>query len=67
MGYKNFPEAAQSVMHERFHKDTVISLATVDGQAPWVRSVNGFYQDGAFYVITHALSNKMQQLSLIHI
>lgn len=29
---------------------------------PSVRYVNAYYEDGAFYVITYALSNKMQQL-----
>ena len=27
-----------------------------------MRSVNAYYEDGAFYVITYALSNKMQHL-----
>lgn len=29
---------------------------------PHVRTVNGYYEDVAFYVITHALSGKMTQL-----
>ena len=29
---------------------------------PHVRNVDGFYEDGAFYVITYALSNKMKQI-----
>ena len=45
-----------------FGKDSIIALATLDGDVPWVRSVNGFYENGAFYVITYALSNKMQQI-----
>lgn len=50
------------LMNERFGKDTVIALATVKDGEPYVRSVNGFYEDGAFYVITYALSNKMKQI-----
>lgn len=50
------------LMDERFGKDSIIALATVEDGRPYVRYVNGFYQDGAFYVITYALSNKMRQL-----
>lgn len=57
-----FPIAAKKIMDERFRRDSVIALATVQGDTPWVRSVNAYYEDGAFYVITYALSNKMQQL-----
>lgn len=53
---------AAKVMKERFGKDTVISLATVDDDYPAVRYVNSYYEDGAFYVITYALSNKMKQI-----
>ena len=51
-------------------KDTVISLATIarepgdEGKPrPVVRSVNAYYEDGAFYVVTHAKSNKMLQIA----
>ena len=63
MGFQNFPQEAQKIMNDRFQKDSVLALATVDGQIPAVRSVNGYYEQGAFYVITHALSNKMQQIA----
>lgn len=51
-----------SIMNERFGKDSIIALATLDGGLPCVRNVDGFYENGAFYVITHALSGKMQQI-----
>lgn len=51
-----------ALMDERFGKDNVIALATVDGQSPAVRYVNAFYQNRAFYVITYGLSNKMRQI-----
>lgn len=57
-----FPEKAREIMNTRFGRDTVISLATVNGNIPSVRPVNAYYEDGAFYIITHALSNKMKQL-----
>lgn len=53
---------SRGAMTERFGKDNVISLATVDGEMPAVRYVNGYYENGAFYVITHGLSRKMKQL-----
>ena len=57
-----FPQKAKEIMNEQFNHDTLISLATIDGTTPWVRTVNSYYDDGAFYVITYALSNKMKQI-----
>ncbi len=37
-------------MIERFGKDTVIALAAVEGGVPYVRSVNAYYENGAFYI-----------------
>lgn len=56
-------EATEKRMYERFGKDSVISLATSSGNVPYVRSVNSFYEDGAFYVLTHAMSNKMKHIA----
>lgn len=53
---------ALEVMIERFGHDTLISLATLDGNIPAVRIVNSYYENGAFYTITYALSNKMKQI-----
>lgn len=53
---------AERIMIERFGRDTVIALATVSDGVPYVRSVNAYYENGAFYVITHALSDKMKQI-----
>ena len=50
-------------MAERFGRDSLIALATVDGNSPAVRAVNSYYEDGRFYTITHARSGKMQQLA----
>ena len=59
---KQLSQEAEAVMMERFGKDTVIALATAKDDVPYVRSVNAYYENGAFYVITHALSNKMKQI-----
>ena len=53
---------AEKIMEERFGRDTVIALATVEEDVPCVRYVNAFYEHGAFYIITYGLSNKMRQL-----
>ena len=52
----------KEIMNERFGKDSIIAIATVKDGQPYVRNVDGFYEDGAFYVITYALSNKMKQI-----
>lgn len=54
--------AALAILTERFGQDTLLSLATLSGTAPAVRIVNSYYEDGCFYVITHGLSGKMQQI-----
>lgn len=55
---------ALEVMIERFGHDTLISIATLDGNIPAVRIVNSYYENGAFYTITYALSNKMKQIEV---
>lgn len=59
---KKLGEEAEKIMIERFGKDTVIALATVENEIPYVRYVNAYYEKGAFYIITYALSNKMKQM-----
>ena len=49
---KNWDEQAEKIMIERFGKDTVIALATIEDEVPYVRYVNAYYEDGAFYTIT---------------
>ena len=51
-----------TLMDERFGHDTLLSVATIDGSRPAVRIVNSYYEDGAFYTVTYALSNKMKQI-----
>ena len=57
------PIEALRAMDERFGFDNLISLATCVGGTPHVRTVNGYYEGSAFYVITHAKSGKMQQIA----
>lgn len=55
-------EEAEKIMNERFKKDTVIALATIENGIPYVRNVNAYYENGSFYIITHAHSGKMKHI-----
>ena len=59
---KSWNENAEKIMIDRFGKDTVISLATVENGVPYVRYVDAYYENGSFYTITYALSNKMKHI-----
>jgi len=59
---KKLNEEVEKVMVERFGKDTIIALATIEKEVPYVRYVDAYYENGAFYVITYALSNKMRHM-----
>ncbi|MBR2950848.1 MAG: pyridoxamine 5'-phosphate oxidase family protein [Lachnospiraceae bacterium] len=54
---------AEQIMLERFGKDSLIALATTENGKPFVRNVDSFYEDGAFYVLTYGKSNKMKQIA----
>ena len=51
-----------AILLERFGKDSIIALATAVDNIPYVRSVDAFYENGVFYVLTHGLSSKMKQI-----
>lgn len=53
---------SKKLMEERFGMDSIIALATMDQESPHVRYVDAHYEDGAFYVITYGLSDKMKQI-----
>lgn len=53
----------KKLMNERFGHDCIIALATTDEGLPYVRNVDAYYEDGAFYVVTYALSNKMNHIA----
>lgn len=53
---------AEKIMLERFGKDSIIALATVENNEPYVRYVNAYYENGAFYILTYARSNKIKQI-----
>ena len=53
---------AEAILIERFGKDSIIALATTADGIPFVRNVNAFYFDGAFYVLTYGWSTKMKHI-----
>lgn len=57
-------ENAMNIMAERFGKDNLIAIATTDGKGLYNRMVDAYYENGAFYVSTYGLSNKMRQIEL---
>ena len=57
----------EKILTKRLNKDKIIALATIQNGMPYVRNVNGFYEDRSFYVITYTLSNKMKQIEKIQI
>lgn len=52
----------EEILKERYGKDSIVALATTKDGIPCVRYVNGVYIDGAYYVITYGLSDKMKQI-----
>ena len=65
-------EEGIKILEEKFGngKDNVIALATISleqgangNSRPCVRDVDAYYEDGVFYTVTHAKSNKMKQIS----
>ena len=59
---KKLNQQAEKMMVERFGRDSIIALATIENDVPYVRYVNAYYEDGAFYIITYARSNKMKHI-----
>ena len=59
----NKNDMIHQLLTQRFGKDSLIALATVENGIPHVRTVDAVYIDGAFYVVTYALSGKMQQIA----
>ena len=59
---KKLTAEIEKILTERFSKDTLIALATCENNMPSVRTVDAYYENGTFYVLTHALSNKMKQI-----
>ena len=64
-------DEGMAILNEKFGncKDNIIALATIapepnaDGRPrPAVRDMDAYYEDGVFYCVTHAKSNKIQEI-----
>ena len=55
-------DETRAILTERFSRDSLISIATSVNNIPHVRTVDAYYDDGSFYTVTYALSNKMLQI-----
>lgn len=53
----------EAILKERFGRNNLLPLATLDGCFPVVRNVNAYYENSAFYIITDSNSGKMRQLA----
>lgn len=67
----NYYDEGMAVLQEKFGngKDNVISLATISleqgsngAPRPALRDVDAYYEDGVFYIVTYAQSNKMKEI-----
>lgn len=56
-------ENTKKIMEKRFGHDTLLSVATISDNIPYVRIVDSYYENGCFYTVTYALSNKMKQIA----
>ena len=54
------------ILSDRFGKDSLIALATVEDGIPYVRTGDAVYIDDSFYVVTYALSGKCKQIAKNH-
>lgn len=51
------------ILHERFGKDSLMALATIDKNGkPWVRTIDAIFFEESFYTITYALSKKIDHI-----
>ena len=55
-------EAACELLKEQMGRDVAVSLATCAEDDVTVRMVDGYYKDGAIYVLTHVSSRKMRDI-----
>ena len=58
----NWDQEAEEIMRDRFGGDALMALATCRENIPSVRTVNATYLEGCFYIITHGLSRKMEDI-----
>lgn len=60
----NYFDHATMLLDKQLGNDVVIALATYANDEVTVRNTDGYYRDGAVYVLTHAASHKMKQIAV---
>ena len=61
--WMDFMEEHIKIISERFAKDSLMALATVDEKGtPWCRTIDAIFIEDSFYTITYALSNKIKHI-----
>ncbi|MFA9381119.1 MAG: pyridoxamine 5'-phosphate oxidase family protein [Acetanaerobacterium sp.] len=59
----NTYQSATELMKQQFGHDVVVSLATCTENGVNVRTVNGYYKDGSFYVTTNMSTSKAKEIA----
>lgn len=59
---ENINSDFQKSMDDLFGHDTLVSIATIYDNIPYVRVMDSYYEDGVFYSITFTNSNKMKHI-----
>ena len=59
---KHNREETLKIMSNYFSKDNLLSVATFDENSPSVRCGDAYFDNGYFYIIAYALTNKMKQI-----
>ena len=60
---KTYQDAIDTAI-DLFAKDNIFAMATSNGQVPSVRMVDAYLEDGAFYLVTHSTSRKVQEIEV---
>ena len=55
-------EKSMTVLSELFGRDYQFSLATTKDNKPSVRVVDTYYEEGIFWIVTYATSNKVKEI-----
>lgn len=50
------------IAEERYSQDTILLIATAKDNVPSVRSVDSFYFDGSFWIVTDTRANYVQEI-----
>lgn len=60
MKYSN--SDVESILREKYKEDTILLIATANNNIPTVRSIDTFYYQGSFYIVTDTSCNYVQEV-----